>query len=131
MNIFYPGLCVSLAEADGHGPTDMVGFGLVLADGSQYLCLCPLGSALRAPGGHGSPGMLSWFMAKLRANKPPKQKRSASEEVRACLGRAASKIQRDFLTQDPTVMTRAKINGMIDAVVGHLSTLDNVEEEGN
>ena len=54
LNVHYPGLCVALAEADGHGPTDIVGFGLVLDDSSQYLCLCPLGSALRAPGGHGS-----------------------------------------------------------------------------
>ena len=129
LNVHYPGLCVALAEADGHGPTDIVGFGLVLDDSSQYLCLCPLGSALRAPGGHGSPGMLAWFISKLRSQKPQKGKRSASVEVRACLTRAAGKIQRHFLTQDPSVMTRARLNGMLETVGEHLTALDNVEEE--
>ena len=50
-------------------------------------------------------------------------------EVRACLTRAAGKIQRHFLTQDPSVMTRAKLNGMLETVGEHLTALDNVEEE--
>ena len=132
LNVYYPGLCVARAEADGHSPTDIVGFGLALSDGTQYLCLCPLDSALRHVGGHGSPGMLAWFLAKLRKNKPNRaSKRSASAEVRACLGRAAAKINKNFLTQDPAVMTRVKLTEMINTVVLAVSTLDNVEEEGN
>ena len=131
LNVHYPGLCIAHAEADGYSTTDIVGFGLALADGSQFLCLCSLGSAQRAPGGHGSPGLVSWFVSKLRARKQAKTKRSSSAEVRACLGQAAAIIERDFLTQDPEVTTRAKLKGLLQAVSGQLTSLDSVQEEAD